>query len=137
MNKFAEARPEPVDVIVGARIAARRRALGLSQSDLARALTITFQQVQKYERGVNRVSASKLWATAKFLRLPVEALFPQEDSARASDEAETGATAESIAELIQSLSPADQALVLTLARRLQSEQRTRKLRRGREFVEAD
>lgn len=136
MNTSAEARPEPVDVIVGARIAARRRELGLSQSDLARALSITFQQVQKYERGVNRVSASKLWATARFLRLPVQDLFPQEEGAGTSAEVEAVATADSILEAVQTLPPGDQMLVLTLARRLQTEQRTRKLRKGRELVEA-
>ena len=135
MNTSAEARPEPVDVIVGARIAARRRELGLSQSDLARALSITFQQVQKYERGVNRVSASKLWATARFLRLPVQHLFPQEEGAETA-EVEAVATADSILEAVQTLPPGDQMLVLTLARRLQTEQRTRKLRKGRELVEA-
>lgn len=136
MNTSAEARPEPVDVIVGGRIAARRRELGLSQSDLARALSITFQQVQKYERGVNRVSASKLWATARFLRLPVQDLFPQEEGAGTSAEVEAVATADSILEAVQTLPPGDQMLVLTLARRLQTEQRTRKLRKGRELVEA-
>ena len=136
MNTSAEARPEPVDVIVGGRIAARRRELGLSQSDLARALSITFQQVQKYERGVNRVSASKLWATARFLRLPVQDLFPQEEGAGTSAEVEAVATADSILEAVATLPPGDQILVLTLARRLQTEQRTRKLRKGRELVEA-
>lgn len=136
MNTSAEARPEPVDVIVGGRIAARRRELGLSQSDLARALSITFQQVQKYERGVNRVSASKLWATARFLRLPVQDLFPQEEGAGTSAEVEAVATADSILEAVATLPPGDQMLVLTLARRLQTEQRTRKLRKGRELVEA-
>lgn len=136
MNTSVEARPEPVDVIVGGRIAARRRELGLSQSDLARALSITFQQVQKYERGVNRVSASKLWATARFLRLPVQDLFPQEEGAGTSAKVEAVATADSILEAVQTLPPGDQMLVLTLARRLQTEQRTRKLRKGRELVEA-
>ena len=75
MNTSAEARPEPVDVIVGARIAARRREMGLSQSDLARALSITFQQVQKYERGANRVSASKLYDIAAALRTPIAWFF--------------------------------------------------------------
>src|SRR3569832_372500 len=50
--------PDPIDVAVGARIRIRRRWLGLSQTDLAKALGITFQQVQKYEKGANRVSAS-------------------------------------------------------------------------------
>src|SRR5580700_3727149 len=54
------ARPDPIDVEVGARIRARRVFLGMSQTKLAIALGLTFQQVQKYERGDNRVSASTL-----------------------------------------------------------------------------
>lgn len=57
----------PIDVHVGERIRARRRQLGLSQERLADALGLTFQQVQKYERGANRVSASKLFEIAKTL----------------------------------------------------------------------
>ena len=56
--------PSPIDVHVGGRVRLRRRALGLSQQVLARALGLTFQQVQKYELGTNRVSASKLWEIA-------------------------------------------------------------------------
>ena len=52
--------PDPIDVAVGARVRIRRRWLGFSQTQLATALGITFQQVQKYERGANRVSASML-----------------------------------------------------------------------------
>jgi transcriptional regulator with XRE-family HTH domain len=52
--------PDPIDVAVGARIRIRRRWLGFSQTQLANALGITFQQVQKYERGANRVSFSRL-----------------------------------------------------------------------------
>ncbi|WP_439473076.1 helix-turn-helix domain-containing protein [Brevundimonas sp.] len=68
-------RTNPVDVHVGGRIAYRRRSLGLSQSHLARALDLSFQQIQKYERGANRVSASKLWETAGFLGVPVGYFF--------------------------------------------------------------
>lgn len=57
----------PVDVHVGNRLRTRRRMLGLSQSTLATQAAITFQQVQKYERGANRVSASRLWEFASVL----------------------------------------------------------------------
>lgn len=67
--------PHPVDVYVGARIAARRIALGLNQSDLGRALGLTFQQIQKYEKGANRVSASKLHATAAYLGVSISHFF--------------------------------------------------------------
>ncbi|WP_156398384.1 helix-turn-helix domain-containing protein, partial [Caulobacter sp. Root1455] len=53
--------PDPIDVHVGKMIRARRRAIGASQHDLAPAIGVTFQQVQKYELGSNRVSASKLF----------------------------------------------------------------------------
>jgi transcriptional regulator with XRE-family HTH domain len=52
--------PEPVDIHVGSRIKMQRRMLGLSQTDLADGLGITYQQVQKYENGKNRVSSSRL-----------------------------------------------------------------------------
>ncbi len=67
--------PDPVDVHVGARIRMRRRFLGMSQQTLADALGLTFQQVQKYERGANRVSASKLWEIGRALGAPVSYFF--------------------------------------------------------------
>ncbi len=63
--------PHPVDRHVGLRIRMRRKEIGVSQERLAEALGITFQQVQKYERGANRVSASKLWEIAAALRTNV------------------------------------------------------------------
>ena len=68
------ARPDPIDVDVGARIRTRRVFLGLSQTKLANALGLTFQQVQKYERGDNRVSASTLVRVAGALDTTVAAL---------------------------------------------------------------
>lgn len=67
--------PHPVDRHVGAQVARRRMNLRLTQSDLARALGLTFQQIQKYERGANRISASKLWDTARFLDVEVGSFF--------------------------------------------------------------
>ncbi len=63
--------PNPIDVHVGQRVRLRRKQLGLSQERLAEALGLTFQQVQKYERGANRVSASKLYEIARELQVPV------------------------------------------------------------------
>lgn len=71
----AQLGPEPVDIAVGARIRERRRKVGFSQGDLAVALGITFQQVQKYERGDNRVSASRLVAIAHILGLSAAELL--------------------------------------------------------------
>ena len=67
--------PNPVDVHVGERIRRRRRALGLSQDKLGEALGLTFQQVQKYERGANRVSASKLYQIARALHASIPYFF--------------------------------------------------------------
>jgi transcriptional regulator with XRE-family HTH domain len=64
-----------VDMHVGARVRMRRRFLGVSQQALAARLGITFQQVQKYERGANRVSASKLYDIARALEAPVTYFF--------------------------------------------------------------
>ncbi|MEI7931435.1 MAG: helix-turn-helix domain-containing protein [Alphaproteobacteria bacterium] len=71
----AEKSPNPVDLYVGGRIRMRRRSLGVSQEKLAEDLGLTFQQVQKYERGANRVSASKLYEIARSLQTPVAFFF--------------------------------------------------------------
>jgi transcriptional regulator with XRE-family HTH domain len=68
-------RPNPVDLHVGGRVRMRRKLLGVSQEQLADSLGLTFQQVQKYERGANRVSASKLYEIAKTLQVPVAFFF--------------------------------------------------------------
>jgi transcriptional regulator with XRE-family HTH domain len=75
------ARPDPIDVDVGARIRARRVFLGMSQTKLANALGLTFQQVQKYERGDNRVSASTLVRVGKALDISVAALVGEDGGA--------------------------------------------------------
>lgn len=67
--------PNPIDLHVGTRVRFRRKSLGLSQTDLAQALGLTFQQVQKYERGANRVSASKLFDIARYLQAPIPYFF--------------------------------------------------------------
>ena len=63
--------PNPVDRHVGLRIRLRRKELGVSQERLAESIGLTFQQVQKYERAANRVSASKLWEMARALKTSV------------------------------------------------------------------
>ena len=80
--------PEKVDAFVGARISLRRSALGLSQTALAQQLGISFQQVQKYETGQNRISASRLHRVATVLATSVEAFFPPVETAR--EPADTG-----------------------------------------------
>jgi len=67
--------PDPVDVHVGKRIRERRVSLGMSQAKLGEYLGLTFQQIQKYERGANRISASKLWALSNLFKVSVEWFF--------------------------------------------------------------
>jgi transcriptional regulator with XRE-family HTH domain len=71
----SDGQPEPVDLHVGARIRFRRKLLGFSQQRLAEDLGLTFQQVQKYERGLNRVSASKLYEISRSLQTSVAYFF--------------------------------------------------------------
>lgn len=65
----------PIDAYVGAQIKQRRTAVGMSQTELANHLGITFQQVQKYEKGSNRVSASRLYEIAELLGVRLESFF--------------------------------------------------------------
>jgi transcriptional regulator with XRE-family HTH domain len=76
--------PDAVDAFVGARIGLRRSALGLSQSTLAQRVGVSFQQVQKYETGQNRISASRLHRVATVLGTSVESFFPPVESAGAT-----------------------------------------------------
>lgn len=76
--------PTSTDVLVGARIRLRRKELGLSQAQLASALRLTFQQIQKYENGVNRIGAGRLMEVADRLNVPITYFF--EGIGRASDE---------------------------------------------------
>lgn len=70
-----DGRPSPIDVHVGSRIRLRRTLLGMSQERLGEALGLTFQQVQKYERGVNRVGASRLFDLSRVLDVPISFFF--------------------------------------------------------------
>lgn len=72
----------PVDLHVGKRLRQRRRLLGMTQQKLATMVSIRFQQVQKYESGANRISASRLWALAQALEVPVEFFFDGMDENR-------------------------------------------------------
>jgi transcriptional regulator with XRE-family HTH domain len=70
-------KPNPVDVHVGSRVRLRRTLLGMSQEKLGDALGLTFQQVQKYERGANRVGASRLYDLSRVLEVPVSYFFEE------------------------------------------------------------
>jgi transcriptional regulator with XRE-family HTH domain len=79
-------KPNPIDVHVGARVRLRRTLLGMSQEKLGDAIGLTFQQVQKYERGANRVGASRLYDLSRVLDVPVSYFFEEmspETSAKA------------------------------------------------------
>lgn len=74
--------PDDMDIHVGQRIRVRRALLGLSQEKLAEAIGITFQQVQKYERGTNRVSAGRLFQLSSILEVPISYFFDQSANQR-------------------------------------------------------
>jgi transcriptional regulator with XRE-family HTH domain len=76
-------KPNPVDVQVGSRVRLRRNMLGLSQEKLGEAIGLTFQQVQKYERGANRIGASRLHELSRVLDVPVSFFFDDMDPVRA------------------------------------------------------
>lgn len=68
-------KPNPIDIHVGSRIRLRRTLLGMSQSRLGDAIGLTFQQVQKYERGTNRVGSSRMYELARVLDVPIAYFF--------------------------------------------------------------
>lgn len=72
VNKRA---PHPMDIHVGARVKLRRMMQGISQEHLGEALDLTFQQIQKYEKGVNRIGAGRLYEIARVLEVPVQFFF--------------------------------------------------------------
>lgn len=74
-GKGSSSSPDPIDVHVGARVKLRRSLMSMSQTDLANMLGITFQQVQKYERGANRVSASRLYHLSQILAVSIDFFF--------------------------------------------------------------
>jgi len=128
-SSFEASLPHLVDQHVGLRIRMRRKMFGWSQERLAEYVGLTFQQVQKYEKGANRVSASKLWAIAQALETDVAAFF---DGLESATEARDGsqpeievnkflASADGL-DLVEAFSrlhsPALRRLVITLARAL-------------------
>ena len=81
MSIMVKKAPNPVDRHVGSRVRMRRMMLGMSQEKLGDALDLTFQQVQKYEKGTNRVGASRLQTIAHILQVPVAFFFEGAPSA--------------------------------------------------------
>ena len=75
--------PHSIDVMVGKRVRLRRLQLSFSQTDLATKLGLTFQQVQKYEKGTNRISCSRLYEIAAILKVPITFFFSDKEDGRA------------------------------------------------------
>ena len=84
MAMLAKKAPNPTDKHVGARVRMRRMMLGMSQEKLGDSLGLTFQQVQKYEKGTNRIGASRLQQIAQILQVPVSFFFEGAPSAQTS-----------------------------------------------------
>lgn len=80
-GRLAEGAPNPIDVHVGSRIKWRRKVLKISQQKMAETLGLTFQQVQKYEKGMNRVGASRLWDISRILGVSMDFFFADMDPA--------------------------------------------------------
>lgn len=118
----SERKPNPIDIHVGSRVRMRRKLMGVSQEKLAEALGLTFQQVQKYERGVNRVSASKLFETSKFLGVEVSYFF---DGLAGRDPASGFAESESERYTHEFLMTTEGVELASLFPRLASKQRRR------------
>ena len=76
-RKKGKGGPNPIDVHVGSRVRLRRTLLGMSQKKLAMAVSLTFQQIQKYERGANRIGASRLFQFSQVLEVPISFFYDE------------------------------------------------------------
>lgn len=83
LGRSTPEKPNPIDVQVGSRVRLRRSMLGLSQEKLGELIGLTFQQVQKYERGANRIGASRLYQLSRVLDVPVNFFYDNTDPVRA------------------------------------------------------
>ena len=119
-----------IDVLVGKRIRARRHALGISQSELGTAIGVKFQQIQKYETGANRVSASRLWAISDKLGVPVVYFF---EGISSSDQ---GESPENQLDKYEFLSDSEAVELMELYRMLPTAQRDAVLEFMRSMVPA-
>ncbi len=80
-NDNTDGAPDRIDIYVGKKLRMRRTLLGMSQTDLGQALGLTFQQIQKYEQGSNRIGSSRLYDLAKVLDVPVTYFFEELEEA--------------------------------------------------------
>jgi transcriptional regulator with XRE-family HTH domain len=99
-------RANPIDIHVGSRVRFRRMLLGMSQEKLGEKLGLTFQQVQKYEKGINRIGASRLYDLAQVLGVPVQFFYEEapiaDPRAEAADSQSDGPDEHSIVEFLRS-----------------------------------
>lgn len=84
-GRNADGSPNQIDAHVGRRLRLRRVMLQLSQEQLATRMGITFQQIQKYENGQNRISASRLWDLSRILRVPISFFYEEIDDEAADN----------------------------------------------------
>ncbi len=94
--------PHPVDQHVGSRVKLRRMILGMSQDALGKSLGLTFQQIQKYEKGVNRIGASRLFELSELLEVPIQFFYDDYGSGASAQGFAEGDTAETFMELVNS-----------------------------------
>ncbi|MEZ5783045.1 MAG: helix-turn-helix transcriptional regulator [Rhizobiaceae bacterium] len=106
-------KPNPIDIHVGGRIRMRRNMLGMSQEKLGESLGITFQQVQKYEKGTNRVGASRLQDIASIMNAPVAFFF--EDAPGSEGASSTGRLEESPSGFAMDFTSNSEAMALNRA----------------------
>ena len=98
----AKKSPNPIDKHVGSRVRMRRMMLAMSQEKLGDALGLTFQQVQKYEKGTNRIGASRLQQIAHILQVPVEFFFEGAPNIHGGGNGDAGASANYVSDFLAS-----------------------------------
>src|SRR5690606_26489784 len=116
-----------IDVIVGQRLRERREELGLSQSRIGRQLGLTFSQIQKYEKGANRIGAGRLWLLAKYMGVSPTYFFDAVDAAASERSAKSRARAQdemsTLSEAFSSITnPDTRRSVLALVRSLNAQE---------------
>ena len=94
--------PHPIDIHVGSRVKLRRMILGMSQEALGKSLGLTFQQIQKYEKGVNRIGASRMFELSRLLEVPVQFFFDGFDNKPQAVQGFAEDAAESVMDLVNS-----------------------------------
>lgn len=126
MSSATDNRPHPIDVTVGARISSLRLTKGMTQTDLGTLIGVSFQQLQKYERGSNRVSASRLWRIAEALDVPMTYFFDgvTTDTGAPREERALTPWARELMALEKNLPASARKLVLNMARQLAERETT-------------